>query len=127
MLGAAQGKEATAMGFSSLEGAKGVQTGDLDSPNLPGQEQDGGKAKWGLFKHPRRNQTRDGGGKDPSCPATARVINPPPLPPHLAQIFFFFQDFYCSVEMSRDISFSPSINIASTKCNYQGRSGTSVY
>lgn len=50
----------------------------------------------------------------------------PAQAPTIPPAFFFSQDFYCLEEMSQDISFSPFINIASPKCNYQGRSDTSV-
>lgn len=46
--------------------------------------------------------------------------------PPLCFLLYFPQDFYCSEEMSQDVSFSPFINIASPKCNYQGQSGTNV-
>lgn len=47
-------------------------------------------------------------------------------PPVFFTLFYFPQDFYCSEEMSQDVSFSPFINIASPKCNYQGQSSTNV-
>ena len=79
-------------------------------------------AKLNLRQSPIKHRTRCKGSSRSDIPFSGSH-NPP-------SIFFFSssssQDFYCSEEMSQDISFSPFINIASPKCNYQGRSDTSV-
>lgn len=64
--------------------------------------------------------------KLPDSESHQALTSPSQVPPIPPGTFYFPQHFYCSEEMSQDISFSPSINIASPKCNYQGQSSTSV-